>query len=64
MSMLLPDLNGDHNRLLSARDGGVRWIVVVEPPDGHHAFDHAAVLDAVAALRCRFDRAFRAAFGH
>jgi len=37
---------------------------LVDLADGHHAFDHGAVLGAVNALRWRFDRAFRAAFGH
>ena len=42
----------------------VRQILGVDLGDGHHAFYHAAGLSAVNALRWRFDRAFRAAFGH
>ena len=34
------------------------------PCPGHHAFESRAVLGVVHALRVRFDRAFRAAFGH
>jgi hypothetical protein len=64
VSILPADLSGDHDRLLKPRGGGVRRIMVDDLPDGHHAFDHAAVLDAVNALRWRFDRAFRVAFGH
>jgi hypothetical protein len=30
-------------------------------PTGHHTFEGGAVLGAVNALRCRSDRAFRAA---
>jgi len=64
VSILLADLRSDNDPLLTPRDGGLLRMVVVDRPSGHHAFDHAAVLDAVNALRWRFDRAFRAAFGH
>ena len=42
----------------------VRRILAFDLGDGHHAFNYAAALGAVNALRWRFDRAFRAAFGH
>jgi hypothetical protein len=63
--ILQPDLIDDHDPLLAAsRRGKMRPIMGAELGDGHHVFHHAAVLGAVNALRWRFDRAFRAAFGH
>ena len=63
--ILRPDLIGDQDRLLGTVMAAERAdSLVCDLGDGHHAFDHAAVLGAVNALRWRFDRAFRAAFGH
>ena len=54
----------DHDQLLgTVGTQNVRRDLAVDLAAGHHAFDHAAVLSAVNALRWRFDRAFRAAFG-
>ena len=41
-----------------------RPILTIDLGAGHHAFHAATALGAVNALRWRFDRAFRAAFGH
>jgi hypothetical protein len=42
----------------------VRPILTIDLGAGHHAIHAATALGAVNALRWRFDRAFRAAFGH